>query len=293
MKDLDWNQIRAFHATARDGSLSAAARRLGLTQPTLSRQVGALEAALGVTLFDRVGRRLVLTESGRSLLDPVQAMGAAANGLALAATGRADAIAGRVSLSVTDSYAAYILPDIVARLRTEWPQITLAITVTNSFSDLQQREADIAVRHAAPAQSGLIGCHLRDTAAHFYAARDWVARHGAPVALADLARPGVLIGIDDTRRFTAYLRGIGLAVEEAGFGLLSDNMVAVWEMVRRGLGVAPMLREVAERTPEVVRLLPDLPPIPVPVWLVTHREMRTSRRIRLVHDVLAEALSRV
>lgn len=293
MKDLDWNQIRAFHATARDGSLSAAARRLGLTQPTLSRQVGALEAALGVTLFDRVGRRLVLTESGRSLLDPVQAMGTAANGLALAATGRADAIAGRVSLSVTDSYAAYVLPDIVARLRTEWPQITLAITVTNSFSDLQQREADIAVRHAAPAQSGLIGRHLRDTAAHFYAARDWVARHGAPVALADLARPGVLIGIDDTRRFTAYLRGIGLAVEEAGFGLLSDNMVAVWEMVRRGLGVAPMLREVAERTPEVVRLLPDLPPIPVPVWLVTHREMRTSRRIRLVHDVLAEALSRV
>lgn len=293
MKDLDWNQIRAFHATARDGSLSAAARRLGLTQPTLSRQVGALEAALGVTLFDRVGRRLVLTESGRSLLDPVQAMGTAANGLALAATGRADAIAGRVSLSVTDSYAAYILPDIVARLRTEWPQITLAITVTNSFSDLQQREADIAVRHAAPAQSGLIGRHLRDTAAHFYAARDWVARHGAPVALADLARPGVLIGIDDTRRFIAYLRGIGLAVEETGFGLLSDNMVAVWEMVRRGLGVAPMLREVAERTPEVVRLLPDLPPIPVPVWLVTHREMRTSRRIRLVHDVLADALSRV
>lgn len=121
ISDLDWNRARAFLATAEAGSLSAAARQLGLTQPTLSRQVAALEADLGATLFERLGKRLILTETGRSLLVHVRAMGAAAEAMSLAASGRSETIAGQVTISATDSYAAYILPAIAARIRREAP----------------------------------------------------------------------------------------------------------------------------------------------------------------------------
>ena len=292
MKEPDWNHIRAFHATAETGSLSAAARKIGLTQPTLSRQVAALEVELSVTLFERIGRKLVLTQTGLALLQHVRAMGEAANSVALSAGGRSQEISGRVSISATDTYAAYVLPAIVERIVAEAPQITVVIISSNSFSDLHRREADIAIRHARPEQPGLIGRHLHDTSANFYASRDWVARNGMPRVPSDLARAGV-IGFDDAERYAAYLRDIDIPITAGDFRLVSENSVVVWEMVKRGMGISAMLREVGDATPGMVRLLPDLDPIRVPVWLVSHRELHTSRRIRMVHDILAEELERI
>ena len=96
---LDWNLARAFLMTAETGSLSAAARRMGLTQPTLSRQVAELEAQLGVALYERIGKRLALTDAGRDLLEHVRAMSEAADAMMLAASGQAQAIEGRVRIS--------------------------------------------------------------------------------------------------------------------------------------------------------------------------------------------------
>ncbi|WP_309628000.1 LysR family transcriptional regulator [Brevundimonas sp.] len=292
MKMMDWNHVRAFHTTAATGSLSAAARRLGLTQPTLSRQVLALEADLGLALFERRGRKLVLTQIGMDLLDHTRIMGDAADNVALAASGRIQEIGGRVSISVTDTYAAYILPGIIERIRSEAPQITVVIVASNELSDLHRREADIAVRHVRPDRPGLVGQHIRDTEAHFYASEDWVARNGLPSGPADLAEAG-LMGFDDGKRFSDFLREIGIPVDAADFRILSDSSVAIWEMVKRGIGVATMLREIAERTPGVVNLLPDMTPIPVPIWLVTHQELQSSPRIRMVQTILAEELARL
>jgi DNA-binding transcriptional LysR family regulator len=292
MKTMDWNHVRAFHATAATGSLSAAARRLGLTQPTLSRQVLALEADLGVALFERRGRKLVLTQIGMDLLEHTRIMGDAADNVALAASGRIQEIGGRVSISVTDTYAAYILPGIIERIRSEAPQITVVIVASNELSDLHRREADIAVRHVRPDRPGLVGQHIRDTEAHFYASEDWVARNGLPNGPADLARAG-LMGFDDGKRFSDFLREIGIPVDVADFRILSDSSVAIWEMVKRGIGVATMLREIADRTPGVVNLLPDMTPISVPIWLITHQELQSSPRIRMVQTILAEELARM
>lgn len=292
MTTMDWNHIRAFHATATAGSLSAAARRLGLTQPTLSRQVLALEADLGVALFERRGRKLVLTQIGTDLLDHIRIMGDAADTVALAASGRVQEIGGRVSISVTDTYAAYVLPGIIERIRSEAPQITIVIVASNELSDLHRREADIAVRHVRPDRPGLAGRHVRDTEAHFYASEDWVARNGLPNAPADLAKAG-LLGFDDGKRFSDFLREIGVPMDVADFRICSDSSVAIWEMVKRGIGVATMLREIAERTPGVVNLLPDMTPISVPIWLITHQELQSSPRIRMVQTILAEELARM
>ncbi|MDF2231714.1 LysR family transcriptional regulator [Albimonas sp. CAU 1670] len=292
MKDLDWNRARAFLVTAEAGSLSAAARRLGLTQPTLSRQVAALEADLDATLFERIGKRLVLTETGETLLEHVRAMGEAASAMTIAASGRSQSIEGRVSISASDVFAACILPEIVERIRRDAPRITLAIVSSNALSDLQRREADIAIRHVRPEEDGLVGKLVRESKAGFYAARSWVERHGAPASVSDIAREE-FIGFEDIDPFSAFLRGVGADVTANDFRLMSESGVVVWELMKRGLGVCVMAREIAMRTEDVVELFPDAPATRFPVWLVTHRELRTSRRIRLVYDILADELARI
>jgi DNA-binding transcriptional LysR family regulator len=291
MNDLDWNQLRAFYTTAASGSLSQAARDIGLTQPTLSRQIMALEASLGVTLFERIGKRLILTETGRELLEHVRIMGDAALTTRLSASGLATAVDGKVSISATDSYAAWILPEMVERIRKEAPQITVTIVSSNKFSDLRRREADIALRHQRPQEPDLIGRLARSSATAMYASRDWVAHHGMPVAPEDVVPH--LLGFDDTENYTAHLRSLGVPVETRDIRLISDSSIVIWEMVRRGMGVCLMLKEIAGRTPEVVQILPALPAFEVPLWLVTHRELRTSRRIRLVFDILSDELAKL
>ena len=290
IKKIDWNHLRAFHATAKSGSLSAAAIELGLTQPTLSRQVQALESKLDVILFERLGRRLSLTQTGRELLDHIGSMKDAADSVALAASGQIQEIRGRVCISASDSIATYVLPNIIGRIRTEAPQLTIDILATNNISDLHQMEADLAIRHAAPNHSSLVGKHIHDSEAYFYASEDWVHQNGHPASMADLGEAD-LIGFDDIVRLSRYFRNIGIPINAADFRLISNSAVVGWEMVKRGLGVAAMLNEVARQTPGVIRLLPDLAPVRVPLWLITHKELQSSPKIRLVQKILAEELA--
>ena len=291
MIEVDWNLARAFFATADAGSLSAAARKIGLTQPTLSRQVAELEERLGVVLFDRIGKRLRLTGAGQALLEHARVMATAADAMALAAAGKSQEVAGRVTISASDAIAAHLLPDIVARIRRAAPKITVVVVSSNAISDLRRREADVAIRHIRPTEPELIGQLLFETTAHFYAARSWVAKNGMPGTPAELAEADIL-GFEPAERFAEQLTSAGIAITPDRFRIVSENSVVVWEMVRRGLGIGMMLREIAERTPGVVRLLPDLPGTRVPVWLVSHRELRTSRRVGLVFEVLANELRR-
>jgi DNA-binding transcriptional LysR family regulator len=291
MDEMDWNQARAFCATADTGSLSAAARKLGLTQPTLSRQVAALEAALGTTLFERIGKQLILTNTGLSLVDHARAMSIAAEAMALAAAGKSQDIQGRVTISATDAVSAYLLPDLVARIRQQAPQITVVIVASDSISDLRRREADIAIRHVRPTEPELIARRVGEMTAHFYAAESWVARNSMPASVAELCS-AELLGFEPVDQFSGHLCAAGIPISADRFRIVSANSVVLWEMARQGIGICMMLQEIAERTPGVVRLLPDLKGTPVPVWLVSHRELYTSRRVRLVFDVLVEGLTR-
>lgn len=289
MDTLDWNQLRAFLETAETGSLSAAARKLGLTQPTLSRQVAAIEHSMGVTLFERVGKTMALTPTGLDLLEHARAMGTAVEALSLAATGRSQAVGGVVSVSATDIMAARVLPPLVRRLRDKAPGITIELITTDTFSDLQRREADIAIRHAKPEQPDLIARLVREAEAHFYASEAWVKAHGHPCKAEDASHAS-FIGSDRSGQYLAMLQEQGLHLTEANFSCYANHSVTQWSLVREGLGIAPMMDEIALATPGVVRVLDDLPPFRFPIWLVSHRELRTSRRIRIVFDELADGL---
>jgi DNA-binding transcriptional LysR family regulator len=292
MSAIDWNWVRAFRATAETGSLSAASRQLGLSQPTLSRQVAALEEQLAVTLFERVGKRLVLTAGGAGMLEHARQMAAAAEAFALTAAGQSSDVAGRVSLSVTDAIATHVMPDIVERLREEVPQITIVVTATDALSDLRRREADIAIRHVRPTEPELIGRLIGELTAHLYASEGWIARHGVPRSVTDLGG-ATLLAFDPVERFVSHMEMLGLTFGVEQCRVVSNSALALWEMTRRGLGVGVVLDVAAARTPGLVALLPDLRRTPVPLWLVTHREVQTSRRIRLVYDILAEELRRL
>lgn len=288
--NFDWNRARAFLVTAEEGSLSAAARALGMAQPTLGRQVDALEAELGVTLFERLGRRLVLTETGLDLLDHVRAMGAAANKISLTATGHSDSIEGTVTISASEAYAAFRLPPLLKRLRALAPGIRFEIVATLAASDLQRREADIAIRNFRPTQPDLVARKIGDDLGHFYATPAYLATVGD--ALERTGCPGVdMITFGSAEEMIEFMRPLGLDLSQARFPFGVPNHLVQWEMVKQGLGVGVMAESVGANEPAVVRALSEMAPIPFPVWLTVHREVRTSRRVRLVFDFLAEALA--
>jgi DNA-binding transcriptional LysR family regulator len=286
---FDWNQVRAFLVAAEEGSFSAASRALGLTQPTLGRQVSALENRLGVTLFERLGRSLSLTDSGLELLDHVRAMGDAASRLSLTASGQSQRIEGRVCITATDIMAMYLLPDALRRLREMAPGIEIEVVASNDVRDLRRREADIAIRHGRPEQPDLIAKLLRETSVHLYASSDYLDQHGRPTSPSDISE-AVFIGFEQSDRLLNRLNEIGLTLTKNNFKLISESGAVAWELVRQGLGIGVMAKDVGDRTPGVECVLPDLDPITFPIWLVTHRELHTSRRIRLVFDLLAASL---
>lgn len=286
---FDWNHARTFLAVVDEGSLSAAARKLGQTQPTVSRQIAALEDALNVTLFERTGRSVFLTEAGIELLDHVRAMASGANMVLLAASGQSQSVEGQVRITASDMMSAYVLPPILRGLSRMAPLLEIDVVADNSIGDLVRREADIAIRHARPDQPNLLTRRVRDEVMRFYASCAYLDVYGEPKT-DDLSGHQIIsfVGVD---RMLGYLRPVGLDLTKANFRLSSSSQFVAWEMARSGLGMMIMTDRIAEKFPEFVAVLNEIEAFTIPTWLVAHRELRTSRRIRTVFDHLAGSLS--
>ncbi|MCB9523974.1 MAG: LysR family transcriptional regulator [Myxococcales bacterium] len=287
---FDWNRARAFLVTAEEGSFSAAARALGMSQPTIGRQVAGLEEELGVALFARVGHGVALTDTGRALLAHMRAMGDAASQIALVAAGQSEALEGTVSVAASEVVASHLLAEPLVALRRAHPGLKFEIVASTQASDLRRREADIAVRHFRPTDPELVARKLTDAGAGLYASTAWLAEHGEPTSPQDLATAAFL-GFDWGDAMAKGLTALGVPVRCEQFVAVSENQLVQWALAKAGAGVAVMMEAVGDRDPRMVRLLPDLPPLPVPVWLTAHREVRSSARVRVVFDHLAQALA--
>lgn len=290
MQDLDWNHMRAFLATVERGSLSAAARQLGLTQPTLSRQISALEDRLGLLLFERLGKRLQLTGAGAQLAGHVREMGAAADRVGLAALGQSSAVAGTVRITAIDAFAAYLLPAVHERIRAVAPGIVLEVIASNALDDLMRREADIAIRHVQPTQPDLIARRCPDIEVGLYAATSWLDRIGRPASPGDLADMP-FIGYPDVEAMIEHLRTRDIPLRAEAMSWRCASTLINWELVRRGLGIGIMFGGIGADMTGMEPVLPHMTPLTAPLWLVAHRELHTSPRIRLVFDALHDALS--
>jgi len=289
--NFDWNHARSFLVTAKEGSLSAGARALGLTQPTLGRQVASLEEELGVALFERIGRGLSLTPTGLKLVEYVEAMSEAANQFSLAASGQSDSIEGNVVISASETTAAFGLPEILLPLRERYPGITLEIVASNETSDLKRREADIAIRGYRPHQPDLIAKRITDIEVGFYAAPSYMDAFDPSIYGMDFERVSFL-GFNPAERMITELNKRGIPVTKKNFSIICDNHLVQWEMVKQGFGIGVMTAYMGDKEPLVTRVLTDMEPLIGEQWLVAHRELRSNRRIRAVYDYLADVLAR-
>lgn len=288
-KYLDWHHIPVFLAVADTGSLSAAGRRLGISQPTAGRVIAALEADLGVSLFDRVPRGLRPTEAALDLIDRARTMQTAAAELQLLAEGYSDSLAGPVRVTASQVVATYVLPPILRHILQGAPEIEIELVSSNSTDNLLLGEADIAVRMVEPKQMDLIARKLGDLAIGLFAHDRYLA--GAPpvTSPADLANH-VFIGCDEDDLMLRAMARMGFAAQRTDFRLRTDDQVAHVEAVRAGVGIGATQSAIHAGASDIRQVLPDLPLAPLPVWLAAHKALQSSARVRHVYDALAAGL---
>src|SRR6185437_5136098 len=264
-REPHWDELRTFLEVARDLSLSGAARRLGLAQPSVGRHIDALEEALGATLFTRSPRGLSAT---------------AAAALARSASSAAAIDRGVVRVTASEIMSSEALPPILASFRARNPGVAVELAVSNRNQDLARGDADIAVRMVRPTQSGLVARRIGVTRIRLYAHRDYLARFGEPRSLADL-KHHCLIGFDrDNRSFRSAGAPAQLLARE-DFGFRCDSDLAQLAALRAGVGVGGCQDAVARRTPELVAVLTNAFQFTLEVWLVMHRDLKTAPRVRL------------
>lgn len=290
LSKLDWSLVQAFLAVAETGSLSAAARALGTSQPTLGRKVREVEAALGSELFSRHPKGLELTETGRAMLPAAQAMRDAAARMTLIAAGDDQRLEGSVRITASVVMSHFVLPPILTRLRQEEPGISIDLVASDSTENLLFREADIAVRMYRPSQLDMVTRHVTELSLGVYAAKSYLDRVGRPDSVEALLALD-WVGYDRNDLMIRGMRAAGWPVTRDFFKLRTDDQAAHWQLVRAGGGVGVMQQAIGGRDPGVERLVPEVPLPTLPVWLTAHGALRKTPRVTRVWDVLAEALA--
>jgi DNA-binding transcriptional LysR family regulator len=286
--DLSWELYRTFLAVLTEGSLSGAARSLGITQPTVGRHVATLEAAFGQTLFTRSQAGLLPTEAALALRGYAQSLSSIAAALERAAASHGDGVSGVVRVSASDVVGVEVLPPVIAELRRSLPELVVELVPTNRLQDVLQREVDIAVRMASPAQDALIARKAGDIELGLYARADYLAQHGAPTTLAALAEHA-LIGFD---RMTPFLREASKAFplwRRERFAVRTDSDLAQLALIRAGCGIGFCQTGIAARD-ALVRILPDAAALALPAWVVMHEDLRSSPRCTATFDALVRGL---
>ena len=287
--DAGWEHYRSFLGVLREGSLSAAARTLGLTQPTLGRHIDALEKALKVKLFARTQNGLVPTQSALDMAPHAEAMEAAALSLVRSASGDAGGTRGAVRLTASEIVGAEVLPAILSEFHVQHPQIAIELALGNRNQDLSRRDADIAVRMIRPVQKALIAKRVGTVQIGLYAHRRYLARHGTPRGIAELARH-TLIGFDRDASPFRSLGSSGLPVTRETFALRTDNDHAQLNALRAGFGIGGCQAGIAARDSDLVPVLAREIGFRLEMWLVMHEALRANRRVRMLFEHLDRAL---
>lgn len=295
MKENDpgWDLYRSFLAVMRDGSLSAAARTLGLTQPTLARHIDLLEQAMGCRLFTRSQRGLSPTDAARALLPDAEALAATVAAMRRTASGhgRGGAVTGNVRISASEVVGAELLPPILTELHRRHPDLVMELVLSNRVDDLLLRQADIAVRMVRPAQDSLLTRHVGRIGLGLHAHRRYLARHGVPESWADL-RGHSLIGYDqETPAIRAMRERAGVILPP--FSLRADSDLAQLAAIRAGFGIGICQTLLARRNQDLVPLLAETFQISLDVWIAMHEDLRQEPRCRAAFDALAAGLGAV
>jgi DNA-binding transcriptional LysR family regulator len=290
MQNLDWTLCRSFLEVLRQGSLTQAARQLGLTHPTVKRHIDEMEGQLGLKLFTRSQSGLAPTDRALNLKAAAETMEAAFSQIIRVASQRDNAISGTVRFTASDVIGHEVLPPILATLKKKHPALAIELNLSNKDEDILRRDADIAIRMHRPTQSALVARLIGKVEIGLFAHRTWLKARGTPKSLEALIAQQCLIGYDRDQAILTALRKTGFKLDRNAFAFRSDNDLAQLAALRAGFGPGMCQVPLAVADPRLERILPALKH-QMEMWLVTHADQRASPRIRAVLDHVAHGLS--
>ncbi|HEY2925776.1 LysR family transcriptional regulator [Piscinibacter sp.] len=288
--DPGWELYRSFLGVLKEGSLSGAARALGVAQPTVGRHVAALEQALGLALFTRSQFGFTPTEAAIALRPYAQTLATTAAALQRVAASQGSGVRGTVRITASDVVGVEVLPPILARLREAHPDLVIELVLTNRVQDLLRREADIAVRMMRPQQESLIARRIGNIELGLHAHRAYLARRGTPRTEAALAGHA-LIGFDEETAFVRSLRKSLGGMRREAFALRTDSDLAQLAAIRAGYGIGACQVALAQRDSELVRVLRKQFTLQLDTWVTMHEDLRDSPRCRVTFDALVAGLT--
>jgi DNA-binding transcriptional LysR family regulator len=286
-----WEDQRAFLAVMETGSLSAAARALGVAQPTVRTRIASLEQATGAVLFTRSSGGLTPTDLAFALMGHVRSMSSASEAFVRTASGGSVGATGTVRLSVSRFVGVAVIPAMLAELRDGYPKIAIELSLTDRSADVIGQEVDVAVRMHPPSQNALVAQKVGAIRLGLFASRRYLERRGVPQGQDDLPSHD-LIGPDRARRDLDLARSLHPALTRSHFAVRTDDHPAQLALARAGLGIAVLQCAVAQRDPDLVRLLPDRIVAELPTWIVMHEDLRSVPRVRIVFDHLVASFRR-
>jgi DNA-binding transcriptional LysR family regulator len=287
---IQWELYRSFLAVLGEGSLSGAARLLGIAQPTVGRHIAALEAAFELALFTRSQTGLLPTEAALAVLPYARAMESTAAALERTAASHGGGVHGTVRVTASEVIGVEVMPAVIATLRECYPELKVELVLSNDIQDLLQREADVAVRMTRPRQQQLVARRVGSVELGLHATEGYLSRHGTPANLAELSTHA-LIGYDQATAFVREALSRWPQFRREHLALRTDSDLAQLALIRAGAGIGICQSALARRTPGLVRVLPDAFTMPLETWVTMHEDLRDSPRCRVTFDALVEALS--
>ena len=289
IKEPNWEWYRTFLSVIETGSLSAAGRSMGITQPTVGRHIDSLEAALSLTLFTRTFDGFTPTEAARELAPYAASVAATTAALQRVASSHGSGIRGTVRLSASEIVGVEVLPPILTALRIQHPELVIELVLSNKVDDLLHREADVAVRMVKPAQDALVATRVGEIETGFYAHERYLAAHSTPKSMAELARHA-LIGFDREDAFIRTVQATFPLLLRANLAFRADSYLAQLAMLRAGYGIGICQCAIAARDPSLVRVLPKAFSYKMDTWLAMHEDLRNSPRCAATFTAIAAGL---
>jgi DNA-binding transcriptional LysR family regulator len=289
---MEWSLLQGFLELSRYGSLSAASRALGLSQPTLSRRLAELEGTLGVSLFLRGARGLVLTAAGERLVKVAERMREAASGVPEVVAAGHDPVSGVVRVTAPEAgLASEWLPEVLLPLRALHPGLLVEIAVENRLVDMSKREADIAIRNQRPSDAALTARSVGQHGWYLYASAAYLAARPPVSELSDLRQHDLLVF--ETPEHGLQSRWFSKRRLTERVVLRSNSVEALARAARAGWGITLLPAFAADRDPGLSRVLPELPITRTPLWLITHAQLKLSPRVQAVFRLLAKSFDQV
>ncbi|PYG27585.1 LysR family transcriptional regulator [Pelagimonas varians] len=287
---MDWDKLRIFHAVADAGSLTHAGDYLHLSQSAVSRQIRALEDSLNTTLFHRHARGLILTEQGELLFETTTSMKKRIEAATARIHDSEEEVFGELRVTTTNGFGAMWLAPRLAKLYEKYPDLKIDLMLEERVLDLPMREADVAIRMKEPSQADLIRKRLMAIQMRLYASPEYIEANGMPESIEDMKDHRLICQNPQSAQVRAGMKLNEELLDHTHKTLTVNNYFGVLQAVASNLGIGVLPNYIIDGNPDIIRVLPDVESVEVPVFLAYPEELRQSKRVSAFRDFIQEEI---